>query len=74
MGFIAKEQLMKLNELRTKLPEELKAELLALSKEQFNLRMQKGASQNVQANSFKRVRKQIARIKTIMAEKEGLSV
>jgi large subunit ribosomal protein L29 len=65
---------MKSNELRNKSPDELKAELLSLSKEQFNLRMQKGASQNVQATTFKRVRRQIARIKTIMTEKEGLPV
>jgi large subunit ribosomal protein L29 len=64
---------MKVSELRNKTPEELKNELLALLKEQFNLRMQKGLGQTTLPHLFGKVRKQIARIKTILSEKEGSS-
>ncbi len=63
---------MNTTELRNKSTEELNAELLSLLKEQFNLRVQKGIGQAPQANLFKTVRRQIARIKTIVREKEGL--
>lgn len=63
---------MNTNELKSKSTEELNAELLSLLKEQFNLRVQKGIGQAPQANLFKKVRRQVARIKTIMREKEGL--
>jgi large subunit ribosomal protein L29 len=62
---------MKVNELREKNNDELQTELLALLKEQFNLRLQKGVGQAPQPNLFKKVRRQIARIKTILREKEG---
>lgn len=64
---------MKANDLRSKSKDELSKELLALLKEQFNLRIQKGAGQSPKPNLFKKVRKDIARIKTIMNEK-GSSV
>lgn len=56
-------------EYRSKSVEELSDELLALLKEQFNLRMQKGAGQAPKPHSFKKVRLAIARIKTILKEK-----
>jgi len=62
---------MNTSELRNKTIEELNSELLALLKEQFNLRVQKGVGQNPQAHLFKKVRRQVARIKTILREKEG---
>ncbi len=46
----------------------LKEELLNLRKEQFNLRMQQGAGQMSKPHLFKNVRRDIARIKTILAE------
>ena len=49
-------------------PEELKAELIDLRKEQFNLRMQRGTGQLANPSRFKVVRRQIARIKTRMSE------
>lgn len=61
---------MKATELRQKSVEELNKELLALSKEQFNLRMQKGISEMRKTHLFKLVRRGIARIKTILKEKE----
>ncbi len=62
---------MNADELRKKKPEELQKELLALLKEQFNLRMQKGVGQPPKPHLFGNVRKQIARVKTILSEKEG---
>lgn len=62
---------MKAAELRNKSVDELQKELLALLKEQFNLRIQKGVGQPPKANLFKKVRLGIARIKTILNEKKG---
>lgn len=60
---------MKASELRNKSTEELTKELLALLKEQFNLRMQKGIGQPPKSHLFNEVRVKIARIKTILNEK-----
>lgn len=62
---------MKASELRQKSPEELSKELTDALREQFNLRMQKGAGQSVRPSDFGKVRKHIARIKTVMNEKSG---
>lgn len=64
---------MKAIELREKSVDELKKELLALLKEQFNLRMQKGMGQMPKPYLLKKVRTSIARVKTILTEK-GSSV
>ena len=56
-------------ELRNKSADELHKELLALRKEQFNLRMQKGTGQLTKPSEVTRVRRQIARIKTLLTEK-----
>ena len=58
-------------ELKQKSVDELKKEILGLLKEQFNLRMQKGMGQVPKPHLFTRVRRDIARIKTILREKEG---
>ena len=63
---------MKASELRAKSVEDLKEELLGLRKEQFNLRMQRGAGQLANPAQFKVVQKDIARIKTILNEKSGV--
>ncbi|MBB72233.1 MAG: 50S ribosomal protein L29 [Legionellales bacterium] len=60
---------MKANELREKSVDELTGELQALMQEQFNLRMQHGSGQQVRPHLFQRVRKDIARIQTIISEK-----
>ena len=57
-------------EWHTKSVDELKQELLELRKEQFNLRMQKGMGEAPKPHLHKRVRRDIARIKTILTEKE----
>ncbi len=60
-------------DLRTKSVAELETELSGLYREQFNLRMQRGSGQDVKPHDFKRVRRQIARIKTIMSEQTAAS-
>ncbi|MEW6646370.1 MAG: 50S ribosomal protein L29 [Pseudomonadota bacterium] len=62
---------MKANDLRQKGVEELNQELLGLLREQFNLRMQKGTGQLSQPHRVKAVRRDIARIKTILEQKAG---
>ena len=59
---------MDTTELRQKKPEELDALILELLREQFNLRMQKGSGQLSKPSEMKRVRRTIARAKTIIAE------
>ncbi len=60
---------MKATELREKSVSELEAELAGLYREQFNLRMQKGVGQLSRPDQFSKVRRNIARIKTILNEK-----
>ena len=60
---------MKAAELRTRKPDELQALLVELLREQFNLRMQKGSGQLGNPGRFKALRREIARIKTVLSEK-----
>ena len=60
---------MKAKELREKSVEELNTELLSLLREQFNLRMQMAGGQLQQSHLLKQVRRNIARVKTLLAEK-----
>ena len=62
---------MKANELRSKNSTELQESLLELRKEQFNLRMQQGTGQLQRPSQMRQVRRDIARIKTILHEKTG---
>jgi len=62
---------MKATEIRAKSSEELESALSELRKEQFNLRMQKGTGQLSRPSEMNRVRKAIARIKTVMNEKRA---
>lgn len=62
---------MELKELRQKSAEELNTELLSLRKEQFNLRMQQGTGQLTQTHQMKRVRREIAQIKTLLGDKKN---
>jgi large subunit ribosomal protein L29 len=62
---------MKANELKEKSVDQLNDELLGLLREQFNLRMQKGTGQLSQPHRVKAVRRDIARVKTILNEKAG---
>ncbi|MGB1201031.1 MAG: 50S ribosomal protein L29 [Cognaticolwellia aestuarii] len=62
---------MKASELKQKSIEELNAELLNLLREQFNLRMQASTGQLAQTHTLRTVRRNIARVKTIITEKAG---
>ena len=59
---------MKAVDVRAKSADELKDELLALKKEQFNLRFQQATGQLENTARQRQVRRDIARIKTVMAE------
>lgn len=63
---------MNTKELREKSVEELNTELLELLREQFNLRMQFASNQLQQTHLLKQVRRNIARVKTIISEKAGV--
>jgi large subunit ribosomal protein L29 len=60
---------MKASDIRTKTADQLNDELGSLKKEQFNLRFQKATGQLEKTARVKEVRRDIARIKTIAAEK-----
>lgn len=60
---------MKASELRGKGVAELKNELLEKLKEQFNLRMQATSGQLAKPDQIKKIRRDMARIKTVLNEK-----
>ena len=60
---------MQANDLRNKSVEELKTELSDLQREQFNLRFQLKSGAFQQTNNVRKVRRDIARINTIISEK-----
>ena len=60
---------MNARELRAKDDDELRKELVDLHREAFNLRMQKGMGQLSRPSQVKRVRRDIARLKTILTER-----
>ena len=60
---------MKAEDMRTKSADELNDALLALKKEQFNMRFQRASGQLENTSRFREVRRDIARIKTIMSER-----
>jgi large subunit ribosomal protein L29 len=62
---------MDARELRTKSAEELADELLKLRKEQFALRMQRATGQAPKPDQFGKVRRNIARVKTVLREMRG---
>lgn len=61
---------MKANELREKNAGELGNMLLDLRKEQFSLRMQHGTGQLGTPHDLRRVRREIARVKTVLNQKQ----
>ena len=62
---------MKASELRTKSDEELRKELQELLKAQFGLRMQLATQQLGNTSQIKKVRRDIARVRTVLKEKAG---
>ena len=59
---------MDAKEFRQKSTNELRTELLQLRREQFNLRMAQATGQTVKPDQFGKVRKNIARLKTVTGE------
>ena len=62
---------MKANELRSKTDAELGEELMSLRKAAFNLRVQQATGQLNRPSEVKQVRREIARVKTIINERRG---
>ncbi len=62
---------MKASELRTKNAAELGTELESLLKAQFGLRMQRATQQLTNHSQIRKVRRDIARVRTLMTEKAG---
>jgi large subunit ribosomal protein L29 len=61
---------VKPTDLRTRTPDELNDQLEALGKEVFNLRFQRASGQLENTSRFRQVRREIARIKTILGERQ----
>ena len=61
----------KASELRAKTEPDLRRELIDLLREQFNLRMQKGSGQLAQPHRIRQVRRDIARIETVLHEQRS---
>ena len=59
---------MDVKELRTKSAAELADELIKLRKEQFALRMQRATGQAIKPDQFGKVRKNVARLKTVLRQ------
>jgi large subunit ribosomal protein L29 len=59
---------MKAKELRAKSKGELQEELLKLRREQFNLRMAQASGQAAKPDQFGKVRRNVARVKTVLGE------
>lgn len=62
---------MKAADLRAKSADELKDSLLGLKKEQFNLRFQQASGQLENTARMRQVRRDVARIKTILKSKQA---
>ena len=60
---------MRVAELKTKSTDELRQELASLLKAQFSLRMQKATQQLSNTSQLKKVRRDIARVRTVIAQK-----
>jgi large subunit ribosomal protein L29 len=63
------ERRMDAQELRTKTPDQLRDQLVALKKEAFNLRFRQATNQLENTARFREVRREVARIKTVLNEK-----
>ena len=62
---------MKANELREKSVEQLNEQLLGLLRDQFNLRMQTATGQLGQSHLLSQVKRDIARVKTVLNQQAG---
>ena len=64
---------MKIEDLRTKTDDELADELLNAKKEAFNLRFQKANGQVEQTHQMRELRRDVARIKTLLGERRQVA-
>lgn len=62
---------MKANELREKSVDELNEQLIALRKEQLSMRLQAATGQLGETHNVRQARRDVARIKTVLAQKAG---
>ena len=62
---------MKANELREKSVEDLNQQLIELRKEQLSLRLQAATGQLGETHKVRQVRRDVARVKTVLAQKAG---
>jgi len=62
---------MKASELREKSVEELQAQLIELRKQQLNMRMEQATGQLGETHKVRQVRRDVARVKTVLAQKAG---
>ena len=60
---------MNADELKNKTPDQLRADLVALKKEAFNLRFQKATSQLENTARIRQVRRDVARVNTVLNQK-----
>ena len=65
--------MINLSDMRKKSKVELEKEILVLRKSQFDLRMQKGSGESIKTDNFAKIRRNIARIKTILSENSEVS-
>ncbi|MFA6972313.1 MAG: 50S ribosomal protein L29 [Gallionella sp.] len=64
---------MKASELKLKSKSELQQDLLSMTRAQFGLRMQVATQQMTKTSEMRKIRRDIARIKTVMQQKESQS-
>ena len=62
---------VKASEMRAETIDELKTKLVTLKKEQFNLRFKVASGENENSSRIRVVRREIARLKTVLAEKKS---
>lgn len=65
--------MMDASDLRAKTPDELQDQLVALKKEQFNLRFQRATQELENTSQVRKVRRDIAKVKTVLREKRDKS-
>jgi large subunit ribosomal protein L29 len=63
--------MMKATELRAKSVDELNNELIELRRAQFSLRMQVATQQLAKTDQLRKVRRDVARVRTVLAEKQN---
>lgn len=62
-----------IQDIRAKSEDELKDDILKLKKEQFNLRFQQASGQLENTSRYKEIRRDVARMKTVLREKKVVS-